>query len=437
MKKLLVLALPLIMVLAGLPLDRARFVELNKQGRELAQKQDWKGLRSILIEIGKELPGLTPTYALRMASVEARLGNNTEALKWMQRYAAMGLTYDVSQDDDLKPLAQQSGWAAVAAEMKLHAKRLMHAETVCALPLADLMPEDLTFIPGSSQIIVSSVRRHTLYRVSLPKVLGKECTVEEFPLHDQVPAWPALAVAYDPARKLLWMTASAMPGFSGVPKEDSGKAALLALDAATGKLLRRFDLDSGKPGVLGDMSIASDGTAYVTDSMGGNVYRVQGELSQAKLERIASGLFSPQTPVLSRDGKRLFVAEYALGIAVVDLATGNISYLEHPDNIATTGLDGMYLSGASLIGIQNGTEPERILRFRLNPGQTRIESAEVVAQGPPIGEPTHAIAVNGWIYVTANVGWNKLDDAGNLKSGQTFTPPLLLRFREQMRQNTR
>lgn len=437
MKKLLVLAFSFLMVLAGFPLDRARFVELNKQGRELRQKQDWKGLRSILIEIGKELPGLTPVYALRMASVETRLGNHTEALKWMQRYAAMGLTYDVSEDDDLKPLAQQPGWAAVAAEMKLHAKPLMHAETVCALPIPELMPEDLTFIPGAGQIIVSSVRRHTLYLVSLPRVASKECAVEEFPLHEQAPPWPALAVAYDPARKLLWMTFSAMPGFNGVPKEDSGKAALLAVDVATGKLLRRFDLDSGNPGVLGDMSIARDGTVYVTDSLGGGVYRVRGELSKAKLERIAEGLFSPQTPVLARDGKRLFVAEYALGIAVVDLVSGNISYLGHPDNIATTGLDGMHLSGDSFIGIQNGTDPGRILRFKLNPAQTRIESAEVVAQGTPIGEPTHAIAVDGWIYVTANVGWNKLDDAGNLKPGQAFTPPLLLRFPEQMRQNTR
>ena len=80
-------------------------------------------------------------------------------------------------------------------------------------------------------------------------------------------------------------------------------------------------------------------------------------LGKAKLEKIADRLFSPQTPVLAADGKRLLVPEYSLGIAVIDLTgTGNVTELRHPDNIAVTGLDGMHLVGDSLIGVQNGTD---------------------------------------------------------------------------------
>ena len=236
-----------------------------------------------------------------------------------------------------------------------------------------------------------------------------------------------------------------MPDFSGFPKEDEGKAALLALDSRSGKVVRRFDLQSTPPAVLGDMSISSDGTVYVSDSLGGRVFRVAGtpdrkgwdkaKLDKAKLEMIAEDLFSPQTPVLAADGKRLFVPEYSLGIAVIDL-TGNdltgsekITYLSHPENVAVNGIDGMHLVGDSLIGVQNGTEPERIVRFRLNHAQTEIESAEIIEQSAPtLGEPTHAIAANGYIYVSANVGWDKIDDHGKLKEGTSFTPPVLMRF---------
>jgi hypothetical protein len=92
------------------------------------------------------------------------------------------------------------------------------------------------------------------------------------------------------------------------------------------------------------------------------------------------------------------------------------------------GLDGLYPNGDSLIGIQNGTQPERIMRLLMNPAQTEITRAEVIHQ---IGQfdPTHAVQVDGWFYATAHVGWSKVDDnTGQLKPGEKFTPPVLLRF---------
>src|SRR5215472_18488482 len=120
-------------------LDRAHFIELNKKARELSQQKNWKGLREALIEIGREMPAPTPVYLLRMASVEARLGNNAEAIRWMEKYAAMGLKYDVAQDDDLKPLLADAAFAPVAQEMKERTRAVQKAEAVCALPVPDLM----------------------------------------------------------------------------------------------------------------------------------------------------------------------------------------------------------------------------------------------------------------------------------------------------------
>lgn len=442
MKKIaLIVILFSLVSLPAFSIDRAHFLELNKKGREFGKNKDWPALREVLIEIGKEMSGLTPTYALRMASVETHLGNKSAALQWMERYAAMGLTYDLASDEDLKPLLADEGWKKIAAQMEHGIAPVMHADHVCTIPIPDLMPEDLTFDKQSGTFIVSSIQHHSLYRVSLPKERDSskgsntDCAVQELPLEASAKRWPVLAVSFDPPRNLVWMTASAMAGFAGFPKEDDGKAALLAVDPQDGKVIRRFDLESKDPAVLGDMSVAADGTVYLTDSIGGGIYRVPGNvnranLDKAKLEKIADGFFSPQTPALAADGKRLFVAEYPLGIAVINLADpSNATALSHPDNIAVTGLDGMILVGASIIGVQNGTEPERIVRYHLNDAQTAIESAEVIEQSTPrLGDPTHAVAVDGWIYVTANVGWNKVDDHGNLKKDASFTAPLLLRF---------
>jgi hypothetical protein len=429
MAKLLAALLLILTTLPGAALDRAHFTELNKKARDLAKQQDWKSLREVLLQIGAEMPSATPIYMLRMASVETHLGNKTEALKWMNRYADTRLTYDVTKDDDLKPLAGDKDFQAIAARMAAETQPIARAGLACTLPLADLMPEDLTYDPPSRTFIVSSIQHHTLYRVSMPKAGNGDCGLQEIPLEPSARRWPTSAVSFDPKRNLLWMTTAAFPGFSGFPEQDQGKTSLLAINSATGKVIRRFDLEGNPTGLFGDMSISADGTVYVTDGLGGGVYRVSGNLETAKLQKVADGLFSPQTPVPAGDGKRLFVADYSIGIAVINLASGKIQYLPYPQDAAVTGLDGLYLTGDSLIGVQNGTNPVRIIRLRLNPTQTAITSLEVIEQASPrMGEPTHAIEVSGMIYVTANVGWGKIDDQGKLKAGEQFTNPILLRF---------
>jgi hypothetical protein len=439
------LLVTLIFIMAGgdvYAINRAHYLELRKKMAEHAQQQDWQGARELLTEMGRQLPGPTPRYMLTVATIEAKLGHKEEALRWIEKYAATGLSADIGKDDDLKDLLADEGGQKAAAQMKQRSQPKAGTELVCSLPQADTMPEDIAYLKSGGNtggtFYVSSIQHHTLYRVTLPKTGGKECTLKELPLPAEAKRWPTLAVSADPKRNVLWMTASAMPGFSGIPKEDEGKAVLMEIDPESGKVLHSFDAATTGPTVLGDMCVTDDGTVYVTDSIGGGVYRLHGKPQTAKLEKIADGLFSPQTPVLSRDGKRLFVADYTMGIAVIDLpaagaapnSAAKLNYLPHPENVAVVGLDGLYRNGDSLIGIQNGTDPIRILRLRLNAAQSEIVGSDVIEQATEsMGDPTHAVAVDGWYYVSANVGWSKVDDnTGQLKPGEKFTPPVLLRF---------
>jgi hypothetical protein len=437
LRRLSLLTVFLFITISAFSLDRAHFLELNKKGRELRQKQDWKGLRDVLLEIGKELPSPTPMFFLRMASVETRLGNHTAALAWMQRYVNTGLYYDISGDDDLKPLLSDPGWKPLAEKMKALNQPVLRGQKVCTFSIPDLMPEDIASDATGRMLYVTSVQHHSLYRVTLPSSNEVQCHLDEVSLPASAKRWPTLAVSYDSMRNLLWMTSAAMPEFAGIPEGDSGKTALLAMDPHNGSLLHRFDVASSQPAVLGDMTVTPQGSVFVTDSMGGGVYRVQGDIKTAHLEKIADGFFSPQTPAMAADGQRLFVSDYAIGIAIIDLRDhdlhdhNQVSYLPMPDNVAATGLDGLLRVGDTLIGVQNGTKPARIVRYQLNHQQTRVESAEVLAQGEQLGEPTHAVAVNGMIFVTANVGWNRIDDHGNLKPNEKFTAPFLLAFPQE------
>ena len=280
-------------------IDKARYRELSQKLSEAAKKKDWQTARAVLTEIGGELPAPTPRYLLSVATIEARLGHKDEALKWIEKYVATGISFDPSRDGDLKTLMASGTGAKLAELMNERSLPVSNAEFVCELPQADTMPEDIAYLKpdakSAGSFYVSSIQHHTVYRVSLPKTDSRQCAMEELPLPPEAKRWPTLAVSADPTRKALWLTVSAMPGFSGFAKEDEGKAVLMEIDPASGKVLRRFDLATTGPAVLGDMCVTDQGTVYVTDSIGGGVYRLHGDLQTAKLEKIADGLFSPQT----------------------------------------------------------------------------------------------------------------------------------------------
>ena len=418
--------------LLAAPLDRKHFDELNQQAMKAYSQADWNTLRIILLRIQESMPAPTPDFLVRMAAVEARLGNKQRSLDWLNRYAAMGLSRNLEAEPVFQTLSSESGYQTLLKNLKDNQAPLQKAELVCTLSLADTMPEDLAYDPVTRRFLVSSIQHHTVYALSAPRNDGS-CMLNSLISTQEMQRWPVMALSSDPTRKLLWFTASAMDGFPNVPREEYGKSSLYAANSRSGAIERRFDLPAGQTGVLGDMSITSDGTVYVTDSQGGGVYRVRGNLKTARLEQIAAGFFSPQTPVPASDHKRLFVADYSMGIAIVDLTAPSpaaaLNYLAHPADIAVTGLDGLCLVGDSLYAIQNGTSPVRIMRYRLDSQQTRILSAEVIEQANDrLGEPTHILSHDGWLYVIGNVGWDKVDDHGKLNAGQHFTAPVLLRF---------
>jgi hypothetical protein len=161
------------------------------------------------------------------------------------------------------------------------------------------------------------------------------------------------------------------------------------------------------------MALSRSGDAYVSDGRG-SVFVVPHASDRIELLLGPGTFHSPQTPALSPDGRRLFVSDYSRGISVVTLATKISRLLEHPADLSLGGIDGLYLAGQTMIAIQNGTAPERLIRMHLNAGLTKVLRWEVIeANWNGIGEPTHGVRVGNRFYFIANSGWD-------VKPGGTF-----------------
>ncbi len=121
-KSILCFAIFCLLISSAHAIDHDHYTQLVKQFGERARAKDWPGAHAVLTEIGRELPAPTPRFLLLNATVEMHLGHKAETIKWMEKYAATGLAFDLAQEGNMKPLLDEDAGQKVAAQMKENSK---------------------------------------------------------------------------------------------------------------------------------------------------------------------------------------------------------------------------------------------------------------------------------------------------------------------------
>ena len=237
--------------------------------------------------------------------------------------------------------------------------------------------------------------------------------------------WAALGMAVDAPRRRLWVATSALPEMADALPADEGRAALVAFDLDSGRGVARHELPRDRHHVLGDVIVTPAGDVFTTDSTSPAIYRLP--VDGRALETIAAGepFVSLQGLALSADGARLFVADYAKGIFAIDLASRRVRLLDAPRTAGLLGIDGLYRAGGALLGIQNGTDPPRLLRLAVD--GDRIASAEVVDSAhPKATDPTLGVVVGNRFFYIGNSQWSAAQAGGKADPAVTAEDPVIL-----------
>jgi hypothetical protein len=121
------------------------------------------------------------------------------------------------------------------------------------------------------------------------------------------------------------------------------------------------------------------------------------------------------------------VPDYLRGIGILDLETKRIAWLAMEGRHALSGIDGLYLFGKALLATQNGTSPERVVRFELNASLAHVARESIIERATPtLGDPTHGVVIGNRFCYIANSGWDALDEHGNIQAGKTVSPSLIM-----------
>ena len=272
-----------------------------------------------------------------------------------------------------------------------------------------LIPEGIAYDAEDKRFFIGSVAQHKI-------VAAHEKELSDFSSPtDRLDA--VLGLTVDPTCRHLYAITT-----NGV--EESAKKerrnAVVQYDLKDGRLTDRFAAPDAMQ--LNDLAVAQDGTLYVTDSETGSLFRKKPEEKALTKFGATGALRGANGIALAPDGA-LYVT-LSTGIARVDTTSGEPTRLPQPDTVVTGGIDGLYWHDGDLIGIQNSTNPGRVIRIALMDKGMRIAGVTVLQSHhhPEFDEPTTGAIAQGALYVIANsyVGHYQpegtIKDAADLKS---------------------
>jgi sugar lactone lactonase YvrE len=363
-----------------------------------------------------------PTRLLyRLAGARLADGDPAGALAALAQQIDAGFVRDPRGDPQFAPLADDAELLRLTARMDALFEPKVASEEVFRIGETDLLAEGIAHDPLTGSFFFSSVHKRKILRRTAD---GK--------VTDFVPAGAyglaaALGLAVDAERGLLWIVSAGLPHARGLADTDRDRSALLAVDLDSGALRRKVESPHDKR-LWNDLALAADGTVYVSDPGSASLARVATDGTVTTLVE-GRGLRSPGGLSLSADDSLLYVADWSQGLAVVELASGEISWPRPPANATLLGIDGLHRDGDTLVAIHNGVTPHRIIRYYLAGDGRTVASAEWLERHvPEWDEPTLGVVVDGALVYVANSQWPKFPEDGSTPDAATLAEPAIRRL---------
>ena len=366
-----------------------------------------------------ELRPTHPGLMYNLAVGYSLSGDLEQAIVWLKRYAATGSITNL-ESDNLAALQGTPGLQEVAAQMEINAQPIGASSVAFELNQPDILAEGIAHDPLSGDFFVSSVHKRKIIRISSNHE-GSDFT------DDQRGMLGILSMRVDPSHGRLWAGSAGLGQVANLDSTENGSSAVLMFDLESGAVLKSFSPRDDVPHVFGDLTTSSSGDVYVSDSRSPAVYRIAADGDS--LELLVSGypLVSPQGLAFDPDETFLFVADYSTGIVRIDMNTGAAKVLPHPDGSTLLGIDGLSYHDGSLIGIQNGINPNRVLKLELSDDLNRVAAIHVIeANNPHFDEPTQGVVVGESYYYIANSQWGLFTEDGQVVDASLLKNPKIL-----------
>lgn len=277
-----------------------------------------------------------------------------------------------------------------------------------------LIPEGIAHDPATQNYFVGSIAAAKIVRID------SRGEVSDFSKPGELSQ--VLGLAVDARSRRLHAVSTTL--VSGALKTNQ----VVSYDLDRGVRVRSIEIPAATQ--LNDVTVASNGDLYVSDTPGGAVFRLRGEAGVVDTLVAPGTLPGANGIAVSPNGSVLYVA-HATGVSRLELETrALLPRLEVPEGETIGAIDGLYADGNTLIGIQNVTNPGRVIRIRLRAdgrGTERIETL-LSHHHAAIDEPTTGVVVGRSFAFLATTQVARFTPEGKIDSPPSLKPPVVLRI---------
>lgn len=350
-----------------------------------------------------------PTLWYFLAGAEFAEGHEGAGLDALAKVDSLGRGFLPVRDLGFEAAWDDTAFQRLRARIEAKLPRVTNAREIFRLEKG-LIPEGITWDPRTRSYFVGSIAGRKIVRVdargkvtdwSRPGELGN-----------------VLGLVVDAPRRRLHAVSTSLVG-----KPDSTSNRIVTYDLETGKLLRSVTVAAAAQ--LNDVTVGPGGDLFTTDSRAGNVFRIHagtGAIDTLVILPGANGI------AVSADGKALYVA-HSTGVARLDLVRGDAAArIEIPAGETIAAIDGLYVDGDALIGVQNLTTPGRVVRIHLRPDGKSADRIETLLSHhhPALDEPTTGVLVGRTFALLATTQVARFGPDGKIESPETLKAPVVL-----------
>jgi sugar lactone lactonase YvrE len=376
-------------------------LDFRREAEAAYQRKDYPAARAATADALKLRPD-SPRYLYNLAALCALLGQPAEAIDYLRRLTALGVVMPVQRNRDFASLQGTPEFFKILQAFSANGEPRGAAEVWAELPGRTGIIEGIAFRDRTGDVFLSDVHHRCIWRRDRNGHITRFTDDDE----DYVGIF---GLAIDEPRNTLWAAMTALPEMAGFEADMKGYAALAEIDLTKGELRRVIAVPAdGRDHGLGDVLLAGDGTVYVTDSMAPVIWQLAPGAEE--LQKVVDSPIFTSLQGMALLEKRLLVSDYSNGLFTVDIPTGDINALTPPPNTTLLGIDGIVRVGDTLIAVQNGIEPQRMLQIKLSPTWTGIVEVTVLAAAiPNLTDLGLATIANGLPTVIAGTGWDGFD----------------------------
>jgi pentatricopeptide repeat protein len=345
-------------------------------------------------------------------------GRFDEAMARLGEMAAMGLQVDVADDEAFAKIRERADFPALARALTANDSPSGDASVAWEVPGMTGIVEGFAVDPTTRESFFSDVRNRCIwYR----DASGKTAAMKKFST-DADGLLGVFALKIDAGRNLLWASSSAVPEMAGYIPADRGKAFLAAYALKTRRLVRTYALPADdREHVLGDFAVAADGTVYAADSTAPVIWRLAPDGSALEKWLESDEFISLQGIAFGPTGRELYVSDYANGLWRIELTTRNPHLLVAPAHTTLFGIDGIYAVPGGLIAVQNGINPQRVVRIALDAGGAAT-AVHVLSSGhPSANDLALGQVIDGRFDFVGNSGWALFEKTPSPAAPRTVT----------------